>query len=144
MEQKPEPTDKSEPDQAAKEVTPSLEGATLPRRRLPDTRRSVTHKFSVSGTEGYLIVGLYEDGRPGELFIKIAKEGSTLSGLFDSIGILTSLGLQHGVPLQIMIDKLKYTHFEPSGHSKNPAIGKASSLMDYIFRWLEIEFPEVQ
>ena len=121
------------------------EEANLPglhRSRLPITRKSVTHKFSVCGTEGYLIVGLYEDGKPGELFIKIAKEGSTLSGLFDTIGILTSLGLQYGVPMQAMIDKLKHTKFEPSGFSKNPKIGDASSLIDYIFRWLEIEFPE--
>ncbi len=114
------------------------------RERLPDSRKAITHKFSVHGTKGYLIVGLYDDGRPGELFIKIAKEGSTLSGLCDTVGILTSLGLQYGVPLQAMIEKLQHTKFEPSGNSNNPDIGKASSLIDYIFRWLEMEFPESQ
>ncbi len=129
---------------AASGKLPNPAEANLPglhRERLPITRKSVTHKFSVCGTEGYLIVGLYDNGKPGELFIKIAKEGSTLSGLFDTIGILTSLGLQYGVPMQAMIDKLKHTKFEPSGFSKNPKIGDASSLIDYIFRWLEIEFP---
>lgn len=145
MEQEPERPEKGDQAQAETENLSGLEKAAMPgisRKRLPITRQSVTHKFSVLGTEGYLIVGLYEDGRPGELFIKIAKEGSTLSGLFDTIGILTSLGLQWGVPMQDMIDKLKHTKFEPSGFTKNPAIGDASSLIDYIFRWLELEFPE--
>lgn len=113
-----------------------------PRVRLPETRRSITHKFSVHGTEGYLIVGLYDDGRPGELFVKIAKEGSTLNGLFDAIGILTSMGLQHGVPLSAMVRKLQHAQFEPSGLTKNPDIPAASSLVDYIFRWLALHFSE--
>lgn len=116
--------------------------ASIPRERLPVTRTSITHKFSVCGTEGYLIVGLYGDGRPGELFIKIAKEGSTLSGLFDTIGILTSLGLQYGVPLKVLAAKLEHTRFEPCGHTKNEEIPEATSLIDYIFRWLAMKFPD--
>lgn len=114
----------------------------IPRVRLPDTRRSVTHKFTVCGTEGYLMVGLYEDGRPGELFLKIAKEGSTLNGLFNTIGILTSLGLQHGVPLSAMARKLAHMQFEPAGFTKNPDLPEATSLVDYIFRWLALHFPD--
>lgn len=108
---------------------------------LPDTRESVVHKFSVSGTEGYLIVGLYQDGRPGELFIKIAKQGSTLGGLANTIGILTSICLQHGVPVEMLANKLGHMRFEPRGYSKNPEIGVAESLVDYIFRWLVLKFP---
>lgn len=116
----------------------------LHRERLPDTRPSVVHKFSICGTEGYLIVGLYEDGRPGEVFLKVAKEGSTLGGLMDGIGVLTSLGLQYGVPLKVMAAKLKHTQFEPSGFTKNPEIGEVSSILDYIFRWLEQHYPREQ
>ena len=110
------------------------------RRRLPDERRSLTHHFSVGGQEGYVTVGLYEDGLPGELFIRMAKEGSTVSGLMDSFATAVSLALQYGVPLQILCDKFSHTRFEPSGWSGNPRIGYAKSLMDYLFRWLELRF----
>ena len=110
------------------------------RRRLPDERRSLTHHFSVGGQEGYVTVGLFEDGLPGELFIRMAKEGSTVSGLMDSFATAVSLALQYGVPLQILCDKFSHTRFEPSGWSGNPKIGYAKSLMDYLFRWLELRF----
>jgi len=110
------------------------------RRRLPDERRSLTHHFSVGGQEGYVTVGLFEDGLPGELFIRMAKEGSTVSGLMDSFATAVSLALQYGVPLQILCDKFSHTRFEPSGWSANPKIGYAKSLMDYLFRWLELRF----
>jgi ribonucleoside-diphosphate reductase alpha chain len=110
------------------------------RRRLPDERRSLTHHFSVGGQEGYLTVGLYEDGLPGELFIRVAKEGSTVSGLMDSFATAVSLALQYGVPLRVLCDKFSHTRFEPSGWSGNPKIGYAKSLMDYLFRWLELRF----
>ena len=110
------------------------------RRRLPDERHSLTHHFSVGGQEGYVTVGLYEDGLPGELFIRMAKEGSTVSGLMDSFATAVSLALQYGVPLQVLCDKLSHTRFEPSGWSGNPKIGYAKSLTDYLFRWLELRF----
>ncbi|QDU37360.1 Vitamin B12-dependent ribonucleotide reductase [Maioricimonas rarisocia] len=110
------------------------------RRRLPDTRQSVTHKFSVGGHEGYITVGLFEDGSPGELFITMAKEGSTIGGLMDVIGTETSLALQYGVPLQAMIDKFSHARFEPSGWTPNPDIPMAKSVVDYIFRWLGMTF----
>ena len=110
------------------------------RRRLPDERHSLTHHFSVGGQEGYVTVGLYEDGLPGELFIRMAKEGSTVSGLMDSFATAVSLALQYGVPLRVMCDKFSHTRFEPSGWSGNPKIGYAKSLMDYFFRWLELRF----
>jgi ribonucleoside-diphosphate reductase alpha chain len=110
------------------------------RDHLPDTRESVTHKFSISGHEGYITVGLYNDGRPGEVFIKMAKEGSTMSGLMDTIGILTSLALQYGVPVEALVRKLKNMRFEPCGWTPNAVVGEASSVVDYVFRWLEITF----
>jgi len=110
------------------------------RRRLPDERHSLTHNFSIGGQEGYVTVGLYEDGLPGEVFIRMAKEGSTVSGLMDSFATAVSLALQYGVPLQILCDKFSHTRFEPSGWSGNPKIGYAKSLMDYLFRWLELRF----
>ncbi len=110
------------------------------RRRLPDTRRSLTHKFNVSGHEGYITVGLYDDGQPGEVFITMAKEGSTIGGLMDSFGTAISLSLQYGVPLAVLVDKFSYTRFEPMGHTTNPDIRIAKSVVDYIFRWLGIEF----
>ena len=110
------------------------------RRRLPDERHSLTHHFSVGGQEGYVTVGLYEDGLPGELFIRMAKEGSTVSGLMDSFATAVSLALQYGVPLQILCDKFSHTRFEPSGWSGNPKIGYAKSITDYLFRWLELRF----
>ena len=110
------------------------------RERLPDTRRSVTHKFNVGGHEGYITVGLYDDGRPGELFITMAKEGSTIGGLMDSFGTAVSMSLQYGVPLEVYTKKFSHTRFEPWGYTKNPDIPVAKSLVDYIFRWMGIEF----
>ncbi|MDR3182527.1 MAG: vitamin B12-dependent ribonucleotide reductase [Planctomycetaceae bacterium] len=115
------------------------------RERLPDTRRSVTHKFNVSGHEGYITVGLYDDGRVGELFITMAKEGSTIGGLMDCFGTAISMSLQYGVPLSVYVEKFSHTRFEPMGHTKNPDIPIAKSLVDYIFRWLGRTFlPEMQ
>ncbi|GBD14850.1 Vitamin B12-dependent ribonucleoside-diphosphate reductase [bacterium HR25] len=110
------------------------------RERLPDERRSITHKFQVGGQEGYITVGLYEDGRPGEIFIKMAKEGSTVSGLMDTVALLTSVALQYGVPLEDLTRKLRNTRFEPYGPTNNPSIPWATSVIDYIFRWLELRF----
>ncbi len=110
------------------------------RHRLQDERASVTHKFSVGGHEGYITVGLYPDGSPGELFITMAKEGATLSGLMDSFACATSLALQHGVPLKLLCEKFSHTRFEPSGWTGNPEIGFAKSIMDYIFRWISLRF----
>ena len=112
------------------------------RRRLADERRATTHHFSVGGQEGYVTVGLYEDGQPGELFIKMAKEGSTVSGLMDSFATVVSLALQYGVPLRVLCDKLSHTRFEPSGWTGNSQIGYAKSIMDYLFRWLNLRFLE--
>jgi ribonucleoside-diphosphate reductase alpha chain len=110
------------------------------RRRLTDTRKAVTHKFDVAGHEGYLTVGLFEDGQPGELFITMAKEGSTIGGLMDSIGTLTSMALQYGVPLEALLRKFAHQRFEPSGFTRNPEIRNAASIIDYVFRWLAFEF----
>jgi ribonucleoside-diphosphate reductase alpha chain len=110
------------------------------RRRLPDERQSITHKFSIGGHEGYLTVGMYEDGTPGELFVVMAKEGSVVSGLMDSFATSVSLALQYGVPLQVLADKFCHTRFEPSGFTGNPAIPIAKSITDYIFRWLSLKF----
>ncbi len=110
------------------------------RRKLPDERESITHKFSISGHEGYITVGKYEDGTPGEIFITMAKEGSTISGLMDSFATMTSLALQHGVPLNFLVDKFTHTRFEPSGFTKNPEIPMTKSIMDYIFKWLATKF----
>ncbi|HXZ30642.1 MAG TPA: vitamin B12-dependent ribonucleotide reductase [Terriglobales bacterium] len=110
------------------------------RHRLQDERASVTHKFNVGGHEGYITVGLYPDGQPGEIFITMAKEGSTVSGLMDSFACAVSIALQHGVPLKLLCEKFEHTRFEPSGWSNNPEIGFAKSIMDYIFRWLHLRF----
>ncbi|MGH9566269.1 MAG: vitamin B12-dependent ribonucleotide reductase, partial [Candidatus Angelobacter sp.] len=110
------------------------------RHRLPGERAGITHKFSIAGHEGYITVGLYKDGTPGELFIRMAKEGSTVSGLMDSFATAVSLALQHGVPLKLLCDKFQHTRFEPSGFTGNQEIPIAKSVMDYIFRWLEIRF----
>src|SRR5258707_8659372 len=110
------------------------------RHKLKEERMSVTHKFNVGGHEGYIIVGLYPNGEPGEIFIKMAKEGSTVSGLMDSFALAVSISLQHGVPLKLFCEKFAHTRFEPSGWSNNPDIGFAKSIMDYIFRWLQLRF----
>jgi ribonucleoside-diphosphate reductase alpha chain len=110
------------------------------RRRLSDTRQALTHKFDIAGHEGYLTVGLFEDGQPGELFITMAKEGSTIGGLMDGIGTLTSMALQYGVPLEALVKKFAHQRFEPSGFTKNPEIRNAASITDYVFRWLALQF----
>jgi len=110
------------------------------RRRLPDTRKAITHKFDVAGHEGYVTVGLYTDGSPGEVFITMAKEGSTIGGLMDTIATLVSVSLQYGVPVESLVRKFEHVRFEPSGMTRNPEVPFAKSLVDYIFRWLAMEF----
>jgi ribonucleoside-diphosphate reductase alpha chain len=110
------------------------------RHRLPEERASLTHKFSIAGHEGYITVGMYPNGQPGEIFIKMAKEGSTVSGLMDSFATAVSLSLQHGVPLKVLCEKFAHTRFEPSGWTGSEQIGFAKSIMDYIFRWLQLRF----
>src|SRR5512138_2142105 len=112
----------------------------LARRRLPDERRSITHKFSIGGHEGYMTVGMYDDGTPGELFVTMAKEGSVVSGLMDNFATMISMSLQYGVPLKILCEKFSHTRFEPSGFTGNPDIPIAKSITDYIFRWLSLKF----
>jgi ribonucleoside-diphosphate reductase alpha chain len=110
------------------------------RHKLPDERQSVTHKFSIGGHEGYITVGLYEDGAPGELFITMAKEGSTISGLMDGFATAISFALQYGVPLQFLVDKFSHVRFEPSGWTGNDKVPYAKSILDYIFRWMAAKF----
>jgi ribonucleoside-diphosphate reductase alpha chain len=110
------------------------------RHRLQEERASITHKFSIAGHEGYITVGLYPNGQPGEIFIRMAKEGSTVSGLMDAFATSVSLALQHGVQLKVLCEKFAHTRFEPSGWTGNEQIGYAKSLMDYIFRWLNLRF----
>jgi len=110
------------------------------RHRLSDTRTALTHKFDIAGHEGYLTVGLFDNGQPGELFITMAKEGSTIGGLMDAIGTLTSMALQYGVPLEALVKKFAHQRFEPSGFTKNPELGRASSITDYVFRWMAFQF----
>ena len=110
------------------------------RRRLPETRVSITHQFEIAGHRGYLTVGMFEDGQLGELFIKMNKEGSTLGGLMDTISSLTSIALQYGVPIESLVKKFAYQRFEPSGTTKNPEISHATSITDYVFRWVGFQF----
>ncbi|MGZ4983211.1 MAG: TSCPD domain-containing protein, partial [Chthoniobacterales bacterium] len=110
------------------------------RHRMPDTRMSLTHRFEIAGHEGYITIGLFEDGMPGELFVTMSKEGSTIGGLMDTVGTLTSIALQYGVPLESLVKKFAYQRFEPSGFTKNPDIRNATSITDYIFRWLGCQF----
>ena len=131
-------TSASETSEPAKE---EVRAVTKPkRRRLPDTRSSITHKFSIGGNEGYVTVGLYEDGTPGEVFTVMAKEGSVVSGLIDGFSTMTSLALQYGVPLDVMVRKFSHTRFEPSGFTGNREIPMAKSVLDYMFRWLDRQF----
>jgi len=125
-----------------KATEPALaESGGRPRReRLPNTRRSLTHKFDIQGHKGYINVGFYPDGRPGELFITMAKEGSTIGGLMDVLGTAISIGLQYGVPLEVFVNKFAHSRFEPAGFTKNPDIPIAKSIADYIFRWMGMEF----
>jgi ribonucleoside-diphosphate reductase alpha chain len=110
------------------------------RRKLPDERNAITHKFDIAGHEGYITVGLYEDGLPGEIFIVMAKEGSTISGFADAFAQAISYALQYGVPLQDLVDKFSHVRFEPSGMTKNPDVRFAKSIVDYIFRWMATKF----
>jgi ribonucleoside-diphosphate reductase alpha chain len=130
---------KEEPAALAVQPVPVAERRAV-RRKLADERRAITHKFSINEHEGYLTVGLYEDGQPGEIFLVMAKEGSTISGLMDSLATSISIALQYGVPLQTLVDKFSHTRFEPSGFTKNPEIPIAKSITDYIFRWLASKF----
>ncbi len=125
-------------DVKGKTMDPAAERAM--RHKLPDERRAITHKFSVGGHEGYITVGLYENGQPGEIFLTIAKEGSTISGLMDAFATAISIALQYGVPLETLVNKFSHTRFEPSGFTKNPEIPIAKSITDYIFRWLASKF----
>jgi ribonucleoside-diphosphate reductase alpha chain len=134
---------RSQPLNTGKEKEAAKGEATEPRlarRRLPDERRSITHKFSIGGHEGYMTVGMYDDGNPGELFITMAKEGSVVSGLMDSFATAISMALQYGVPLHVLCEKFSHTRFEPSGFTGNPDIPIAKSVTDYIFRWLALKF----
>jgi ribonucleoside-diphosphate reductase alpha chain len=110
------------------------------RRKLPDERRAITHKFDIAGHEGYITVGLFDDGQPGEIFLVMAKEGSTISGFADAFAQAISYALQYGVPLQALVDKFSHVRFEPSGMSRNPEIRFAKSIVDYIFRWMASKF----
>jgi ribonucleoside-diphosphate reductase alpha chain len=128
-------------DHAAETAVQNLNGPPRAvRHRLQDERASITHKFAIAGHEGYITVGLYPNGQPGEIFIKMAKEGSTVSGLMDSFATSVSIALQHGVALKTLCEKFAHTRFEPSGWTGNPQIGYAKSLMDYIFKWLNLRF----
>jgi ribonucleoside-diphosphate reductase alpha chain len=113
---------------------------TRTRRPMPDTRMSITHKFEIAGHEGYITAGLYPDGLPGEVFVQMSKEGSTIGGLMDTVATLTSMALQYGVPLEQLVNKFAYQRFEPSGYTRNPNIRTAFSITDYVFRWLGCEF----
>ncbi len=119
--------------------TPAIESAAR-RRRLPDERRSITHKFEIGPHQGYLTVGLYDDGTPGEIFLTMSKEGSVLSGLVDAFATSISIGLQYGVPLKVFVAKFAHMRFEPAGDTKNPNIPVATSIVDYVFRWLALKF----
>jgi ribonucleoside-diphosphate reductase alpha chain len=122
------------------EAVAALEPERLARRRLPDERHAITHKFSIGGHEGYMTVGMYEDGSPGELFVTMAKEGSVVSGLMDNFATSISMALQYNVPLRVLCEKFSHTRFEPSGFTGNPDIPIAKSITDYIFRWLSLKF----
>jgi ribonucleoside-diphosphate reductase alpha chain len=127
-------------------VAAALSSRTPMRRKLPDERQAITHKFDISGHEGYITVGLFEDGMPGEIFLVMAKEGSTISGFADAFAQAISYALQYGVPLQALVDKFSHVRFEPSGMTRNPDVRFAKSIVDYIFRWMASKFlsPEAQ
>jgi ribonucleoside-diphosphate reductase alpha chain len=133
--------EKAESAAAAAGAAPMAAPAARPfRRRLPDERHSITHKFSIAGHEGYITVGMFEDGQPGEIFITMAKTGSVVSGLMDSFATAISMTMQYGVPLKVLCDKFSHTRFEPSGITNNAEIRFAKSIVDYIFRWLALKF----
>jgi ribonucleoside-diphosphate reductase alpha chain len=142
---------RTQPLNTSKDARPSMpveiEKALQPvRRKLPDERQAITHKFDIAGHEGYITVGLFEDGTPGEIFLVMAKEGSTISGFADAFAQAVSYALQYGVPLQVLVDKFSHVRFEPSGLTKNPEVRFAKSIVDYIFRWMATKFlsPEAQ
>ena len=132
-----QPLSTSKEDKAGPAKGPS---GTPYRRRLPDERQAITHKFSVGGHEGYITVGLFEDGTPGEIFITMSKEGSTLSGLMDCFATMVSLALQYGVPIKVLVNKFGHVRFEPSGVTNNKDVRFAKSIIDYIFRWMALKF----
>jgi ribonucleoside-diphosphate reductase alpha chain len=129
-----------EKDQKTKAPVVTKEDMKLRRRRLPDERRSITHKFNIGSHEGYITVGLYDDGKPGEMFLTMAKEGTVLSGLLDSLATTVSIALQYGVPLNVLVNKFAHMRFEPSGFTSHPNIRMAKSIVDYIFRWMALKF----
>ena len=132
---------RAQPLSSGKKPLPTAASAATPvRRKLPEERPSITHKFSVAGHEGYMTVGLYPEGTPGEVFISMNKAGSTISGLMDTVAVTVSTGLQYGVPLQFYVDKFSHVRFEPSGWTGNPQLPYAKSVVDYIFRWLGVRF----
>jgi ribonucleoside-diphosphate reductase alpha chain len=130
---------RSQPLSTSKEEARSLEPRPA-RRKLPDERQAITHKYSIAGHEGYVTVGMYEDGKPGEIFLVMAKEGSTISGLMDAFATSISMALQYGVPLEALVEKFSHVRFEPSGFTKNSEIPYAKSITDYIFRWMASKF----
>jgi ribonucleoside-diphosphate reductase alpha chain len=133
-----QPLNTSRAVEAAREAT---DAAVAPaRRRLPDERQAITHKFDIAGHEGYITVGLFEDNTPGEIFLVMAKEGSTISGFADAFAQAVSYALQYGVPLQVLVDKFSHVRFEPAGITKNPDVRVAKSIVDYIFRWMATKF----
>lgn len=121
-------------------ITSTGEAFVPRRRRLPDERKAITHKFQIGPCEGYITVGLYEDGQPGEIFITLSKDGAQNAGLVDSFATAISLGLQYGVPLKVLVNKFAHARYEPSGPTQNPNIPNAKSVVDYIFRWLALKF----
>jgi ribonucleoside-diphosphate reductase alpha chain len=137
---------RTQPLNTSKEAKPSVQAeierlvAQPVRRKLPDERHAITHKFDIAGHEGYITVGLFEDGTPGEIFLVMAKEGSTISGFADAFAQAVSYALQYGVPLQVLVDKFSHVRFEPSGMTKNPEVRFAKSIVDYIFRWMATKF----
>jgi ribonucleoside-diphosphate reductase alpha chain len=133
-------TGRTEKVAAPAEIKATASEGHLSRRKLPDERHSITHKFDIAGHEGYITVGMYEDGTPGEIFISMSKQGSTISGLMDSFATAISYALQYGVPLQFLVDKFAHMRFEPSGFTKNPNIPYAKSIIDYLFRWMASKF----
>jgi len=140
-----QPLSTSKDEKPGTAVQVAAEAAPRPaRRKLPDERHAITHKFSIAGHEGYITVGMYEDGKPGEIFLVMAKEGSTISGLMDAFATSISIALQYGVPLEALVEKFSHVRFEPSGFTKNPQIPFAKSITDYIFRYLASKFLSVE
>jgi ribonucleoside-diphosphate reductase alpha chain len=142
-----QPLNTSRDKTAAEIAQAAIQMVTQPiRRKLPDERQAITHKFDIAGHEGYITVGLFENGQPGEIFLVMAKEGSTISGFADAFAQAISYALQYGVPLQDLVDKFSHVRFEPAGMTKNPDVRFAKSIVDYIFRWLAVKFlsPEAQ